>query len=1198
MKLTINRLRTALLAVVCGLQATAQAASFIQSTPLAKKSGQLERMGFTAITAAESGLAVENPYDDPAMWGERYTEFQGGAIGSGLATGDVDGDGLTDIFVANKTRPSQLFRQVTPFKFADVTAAAGVAGPAAANGAGWKTGATMADVNNDGHLDLYVCRFNAPNLLYLNDGHGRFTEAAKRAGLDLVSGSVVGAFEDYDRDGRLDLFVVTNVLDVDRSGDGERDYLYRNRGDGTFEEVTARAGIASDPGRGHSATWFDYNDDGWADLYVGNDFSTPDHLYRNNGDGSFSDVLATAVPHTTWFSMGADSADINNDGLADLLVAEMAGTTHFKSKVAMGDMGGIVDYMDTLVTPQYMKNAVFLNSGTDRLLEVAKLTGLGSTDWTWSARFEDLDNDGWVDLHVTNGMVRPFIDSDLLNQIKQLQTQREITALMKAQPPQRDVNLAYRNDGNLRFTKVQQDWGLDHASVSFGSALADFDHDGDLDLVYVNYEDNVSLYRNDCPAGNSIIVALHGTGSNSHGVGAGVIAQTDQGRQSRRLTVARGALSSSEPVMHFGLGASPAVAGLEIRWPSGQVQKFSNLAVNQRYDITEPAGAARPPPAVAHRPADHGLLADQAGILGLDYVNHERVFDDMRRPAQSLLPNRMNSLGGGIALGDANGDGHPDVFFCGGAGQASALYLNDGTGRFSRSRQQQPWDDTIEREAMAAVFLDADRNGTMDLIVTAGSTETDKGSDLLRSRLYLNNGHARFTAADPARFPVPAASSSVVTAGDYDRDGDLDVFIGGRVVPGEYPSIPESVLLENRDGSFVDVTDSVCPALRKVGMVTTALWTDADADGRTDLLVAGEWMTPRLFHNNGTGTFTETTAAAGLDGLSGWWNSLTAADVNGDGYIDYLAGNHGLNSKYHASPDHPTSIYYGDFEGNGRCEIVESKYEGDKLYPVRGRSCSSRAMPSLRAKFPTFRDFGAALLPEIYTEEKLATSLHLTASQLASGVFLNDGQGRFTFREFPRLAQASPIFGTAAADFNGDGRVDFVAVQNFHGPQVETGRFDGGIGLLLLGDGQGGFTATTAQESGVFIPGEGRGVAAGDWDRDGRPGLVITRTNETVLALAHRSAPDGRCFSVKLTGAPGNPDAIGARITVRFKDGTVRAAELSAGSGYLTQSEPLAFFSFAAGNAPTAVDVTWPDGARTTHPFQSGAPRLVLTKTN
>ena len=1168
----------------------------LQSFPFAPKSGHAEKMTFTAIPAAESGLVVQNPYDDPAMWGERYQEFSTGAIGTGIAVGDLNGDGVLYVFVANKTRPNQLFKQVAPFKFVDVTAEAGVAGPAAANGVGWKTGVTMADVNNDGFLDIYVCRYNAPNLLYLNDGHGHFREAAHAAGVDLVSGSVVGAFEDYDHDGHLDLFVLTNILDAKRSPDGEPPHLYHNRGDGTFEDVSVKAGIARDPIHGHSATWFDYNGDGWPDLYVASDFAPADHFYRNNGDGTFTDVLATAVPHTPWFSMGADSADINNDGLPDLFVAEMAGTTHFKSKVAMGDMGGLVNYMDTLVTPQYMKNAVFLNTGADRFREVAKMTGLGSTDWSWSPRFEDLDNDGWVDLHVTNGMVRPFIDSDLLNQIKKLQSPAEIIALMKRQPPQRETHLAFRNDHNLRFTKVQKEWGLDHTGVSFGSAFADFDRDGDLDLIYVNYDDTVSLYRNDCPVGNSIEVELQGTVSNSHGIGARIFADTGEGRQVRELTVARGVLSSSECIAHFGLGAGTGVAALEIDWPSGQVQRFENLAANARYVVTEPAGPAKATAAVKSRPVDHGLFTDQAAALGLDFVNLERVYNDMARPGQSLLPNRMNTLGGGIAWGDANGDGHPDLFFAGAAGHGSALYLNDGHGHFSRSRQQQPWDDTIEREAMSAVFLDVNRDGAMDLLVVSGGVEADKGSDLLRSHLYLNDGHGRFTEAPAAQFSLPPISSSVVCAGDFERTGVLGVFIGGRVVPGEYPSTPESVLLANRDGKLVDVTDQACPALRTVGMVTAALWTDADGDGWPDLLVAGEWMPLRLFHNNHDGTFTETTAAAGFAAQTGWWNSLTAVDLNHDGAIDYVAGNVGLNTKYKANPEHPAGIYYADFDNTGKREVVESEWEGDKLFPVRGRSCSSRAMPVLKGKFPTFHDWGSALLPEIYTDEKLGRALHLTATQLASGVFLNDGHGHFTFHELPRLAQTSPIFGLAAADFDGDGNVDLVAVQNFSGPQVETGRFDGGISLLLLGDGQGGFTAATAQQSGICIPGEGRGVAMGDWTGDGRPGLIVTRTNENVLALAARAPSAGRAFAVKLTGAPGNPDAIGAKITLHLRDGTMQACELYAGSGYLSQSEPLAFFNYATGNAPVTIEVAWPDGKQTSHPFKAGAPRITLSE--
>lgn len=1163
----------------------------LHGVPFAAKSGTGEKMTFTAISGAESGLVVENPYDDPAMWGERYAEFQGGAIGTGLATGDVDGDGLVDVYVVNKTRANKLFRQVAPFKFVDLTDQAGVGGPTGA----WKTGATMADVNNDGFLDIYVCRFNAPNLLYLNDGHGHFSEAAHAAGIDLVSGSVVGAFEDYDRDGRLDLFVVTNVLDMNRSPNGETSHLFHNRGDGTFEDVSLKAGISQEKCRAHSASSFDYNGDGWPDLYEASDFTPADHFYRNNGNGTFTDVLAEAVPHTPWFSMGSDSADINNDGLVDFIVADMAATTHFKSKVAMGDMGGLVNHMDTLVTPQYMKNAVYLNSGSDRFLEIAKMTGLGSTDWTWSLRFEDLDNDGWVDLHVTNGMVRNFINSDLLATVRNLQSPQQMIALFKNSPPAEETNLCYRNDGNLHFTKVQKDWGLDELGISFGSASADLDGDGDMDLLYVNFERNVSVFRNDSlPANHSIVVQLKGTRSNSIGIGAQVTMRTAQGTQTRQLTVARGALSSSEPIMHFGLGSTTVVESLEVRWPSGEVQQFKQVVADQRYVITEPLGTAKVPAAVASRPVDHGLLVERAPGLGLDHVNIEREFNDVTR--QSLLPNRMNTLGGGIAMGDANGDGFSDVFFAGGAGTASALYLSDGKGQFKRSADVQPWDSRTEQEAMGALWMDVEADGDVDLLVSVGGVEANEDSPALCNRLYLNDGKGHFADAPATQMPAPPVSNSVACAADYNRDGSLDVFVGARVVPGKYPSAPDSMLLENRHGVLVDVTEQACAALRHCGMVTSALWTDVDADGRVDLLVAGEWMTLRLFHNAGDGTFVETTATAGFDRQSGWWNSLVAADLNGDGAIDYVAGNVGLNTKYHASSERPVTLFYGDFEGAGTKEIVEGEYEGDKLYPVRGRSCSSRAMPSLKEKFPTFRDFGAALLPEIYAPEKLDQSLRLSANQLASGVFLNDGHGHFTFHELPRIAQAAPIFGLAVCDVTGDGNVDLIVSQNFNGPQVETGRFDGALSLVLVGDGKGSFRAATPQESGVAIAGEGRGLAVADWNRDGWPDFVLTRIDQGVLAYTHRLKPTGHSFAVKLTGDAGNRDAIGARITVRFRNGSAQATELYAGAGYLSQSEPLAFFTYAARNEPRAIDVVWPDGVKTTHPFDANVSRVVLKK--
>ena len=463
---------------------------------------------------------------------------------------------------------------------------------------------------------------------------------------------------------------------------------------------------------------------------------------------------------------------------------------------------------------------------------------------------------------------------------------------MAASPPLEETNLAFRNEKDLHFRKVQREWGLDHKGISYGSAMADFDRDGDLDLVYTNVDAPVSLYRNDSPAGESIVVELKGMQGNTHGVGAQIIARTEQGIQTRRLSVARGALSSSEPVMHIGLGTATRVERLEVRWPGGQVQVWEDLPTGYRHVITEPAAAGGPAPVVASRPVDNGLFQDEADIIGVDFENRERVFNDMIR--QSLLPHKMNTLGGGVAWGDANGDGSPDLFLAGGAGIASALYLNDGQGLFSRSTAQQPWDAAIEVEQMAPVWIDVDADGTMDLVVSCGGVEADSGSDALVSRLYLNDGNALFREASLEQMDLPPFSASVVSAADFDLDGDLDLFIGGRVVPGEYPTAPMSALLENREGVLVDVTDTVCPSLRRLGMVTAALWTQAAGDDRPDLLLAGEWMSLRLFRNEGT--LVEVTAGTGLEQYPGWWNSLTGADLNRDGAIDYIAGKTGLNT--------------------------------------------------------------------------------------------------------------------------------------------------------------------------------------------------------------------------------------------------------------------------------------------------------------
>lgn len=1176
--------------IIAGLALPATIFANIESTPLAPSSSQAGETLFSKLPPSETGLAGKNTYSDPEMWGAKYGEFQGGAVGTGLAAGDIDGDGLVDLYAVTKTGPNKLFRQVAPLKFEDIAESAGVTG-----GDSWGTGSTFADVDNDGDLDIYVCQFDSPNLLFLNDGKGNFTESAAAAGVAVKSGSVVGAFEDYDRDGDLDLFLLSNVLDAVGNPEGEADILFQNQGDGTFKDVTAAAGIDSDRGKGHSATWWDANGDNWPDLYVSNDFEAPDHLYKNNGDGTFSDITDLALPHTAWYSMGSDFGDINNDGRLDLLTADMANTTHFKSKVTMGDMGGWVDFFDAQTTPQYMKNAVFLNSGTHRFMEVAKMTGLSSTDWTWSTRFEDFDNDGWLDLHVTNGMVRSFTDSDMVNKIKGLKSKRQVIALVKNSPVLREKNLAFRNDGadTLHFSKVTKDWGLYHEGVSFGSVAADFDNDGDLDLVYSNYDDELSFYRNDSQA-NSIVIELVGSRSNSYGIGAQVFVESSQGTQVRKLTVARGVLSSSQPVAHFGLGTDEKAKSITVRWPSGTVQKVKKLSAQMKLRIHEPKTGSEPIAAKETINPVAGLFTESAEELGLDFTRKEETFNDMVR--QSLLPHRMNTIGGGIAIGDADGDQDSDIYFSGAAGHSGSLYLNDGNGKYAADTREQPWTNKIQTEEMAPIWVDINRDGRLDLYISSGSVETEPGDSSLLDSLYLNTGDGQFEEADAKSFTPVSSSNSVVAAGDFDRDGDLDLFVGGRVVPGEYPRAPRSALLRNDDGVLVDVTDDMAPGLAESGMVTAALWTQADGDSLQDLLILSELDAPKLYLNH-VKKFAQSPRPNGLNDLKGWWNSLAAADIDNDGDIDYIAGNLGFNTKYKANSAHPFRIYFNDFEGTGKCNVVEAKYEGENLLPVRGRSCSSRAMPSIAEKFPTFHDYGVASLDSVYAPQKLEEALVKEATELGNGLFINDGKGNFTFKRLPRIAQLAPVFGIAATDFDGDGNIDLALAQNFNGPQVETGRYDGAIGLLLLGDGQGGFRGTDAQESGIFIEDEARGMAVADLNADGWPDLLTSRPNNSVQAYLNSGDKNRGSIAISLVGNDsGNRQALGATLKVTYSDKSERAFELNANSGYLSQSEPTIFLGYQKGLTPKSIEITWPNGRTSVEHLKALKSQLTITQ--
>ncbi|MCF3648865.1 VCBS repeat-containing protein [Synoicihabitans lomoniglobus] len=1087
-------------AATLGLLATALSAQ-VTEQPLAPRSQPAGATMFTELSAEKAGIKVTNNYDDPRMWGELYRELTFGAMGTGVAAGDFDNDGRVDVFVVSKTETSRLFRNLGNWRFDDVTAAAGLGGGKASSGLlgglfggddgktlkAWEQGAAFADVNNDGWLDLYVCRHGAPNRLYVNQGDGTFREEAAARGLAVVDGSGMGVFCDYDNDGWLDVYVQTNMMDYAKFPDGRRDYLFRNNGDGTFTNVTDRAGIRGATS-GHSATWWDFDGDGWSDLYVANDFATPDQLYRNNGDGTFTDVINTTVPQMSHYSMGADFADVDSDGRFDLLVADMAATSHEKDQRSMAGsrIRGQKNDESSGVPPQLMHNALFLNTGTGRMLEAATLLGVRATDWTWSVRFEDFDHDGRVDLHVTNGMNREYHGADLLERIMISENPAEPVRIMQESPVLNETNLAFRNTGDLRFESVGAAWGLAHPGVSFGTATADFDGDGDLDVIYGNYQRGVSIYRNDSTKGGRLIVALRGSKSNRFGVGATVRIETADGTQIRRIQPTRGYLSTSEAVAHFGLGDATHIERLTVTWPNGRAQIFHDLPVNQRLVITED-GSADP---VVAAPSSRPWFTEVSAALNAAVPAVERAIEEPN--GQPLLYRRFNRPGPDVVTGDLNGDGRPDLVVGGTSGSPPRILVATANGAFSSG----PAPDLAEPVGVAMgplLLFEADGDGRPDLLVTRTGADTQVSPAAYQPQLFLNRGG--FQAASAGTLPEMPLSAGAVVAADFDQDGDLDVFIGARVKPGEYPLGPASVLLRNDGGTFVKVDSP----LTQTGMVTAAVAVDIDGDGWDDLVVATEWGPVRYWHNETGRGFSERALGAAA---SGWWSSLAVGDFNGDGRVDLAAGNLGLNTAYQASPEAPAVLLHGNFSRRRRASptLIEAYWENGQLYPRRELQDLSREIRSLGRSYRRTADYAAATLSEILGEEAMANATRLETTEFRSGVFLSQPDGAHRFVAFPRLAQVAPITAMVAGDFDGDGHLDIAAGQNDHSPIELVGPFSGGIGQVLQGDGQGGFTAMAPHESGFVVPGPARSIVRVDMDADGETeSFFITRSNASSL---------------------------------------------------------------------------------------------------
>jgi hypothetical protein len=1061
--------------------------------------------------------------------------YHSGMTCSGVAVGDLNGDNRPDIFLANGPGKNAVYLQTeTDFKFEDVTATAGrgVDGDDA-----WSAGVAMADIDNDGDLDVYVCNYESPNQLFINessnDGQLKL-RLADIAEVTVTDASHFANFCDYDNDGDLDFYLLTNRVESPEGGlsklpveferpgvptllpgleryygiwkvdfdnwgvepVGRPDYLFRNdgpdeQGRPRFTDVTKTAGIAG-RGDGLSCTWFDFDLDGDSDLYVCNDFISEDRFYVNNGDGTFSNRVSETMAHTTWFSMGSNFGDLDNDGDFDLMVADMAATSHYKSKVTMGIMGGMEQQRaNNSNPPQYMRNALHLNESNGTFREAAFLAGLSSSDWTWAVKLNDFDSDGRLDVFLTNGVPREMNHSDIAI-TQDMLVGKHMWEFFKDGEMRKEQNLAFRNEGELKFTDTSKDWGLDHVGASYGAATADFDGDGDLDLVVMNLEENVAVYENKSEGNSWLTIGLKGVTANRFGVGATIELIAGEQKWIRQLQPGVGYHSYDQPILHFGLGTLEQVDRAIVYWPGGERQVVEDLQLNQHHEIAQSQGSQNKPVDDSDAVEDSPMFKESLALE--DLWHQENDFDDFGR--QLLLPHELSSEGPCMAWADVNGDSHADVFVGSSAGSIAELRLGDGRGNFTPVMSSVFAKDAAAEDS-AAQFADLDGDGDLDLIVGRGSYEFEAGDALQRNAIFLNDGSGKFTELAADKFPDTATNTGAIAICDLDQDGDVDMFLGTRVRNGEYPLSNASEIWMNENGQFVVATNDVVSGLDDLGMVTDANWADIDGDGWQDLIVSREWNSIAVFCND-NGKLSLSTDTGALAKRTGWWGAVSCGDIDGDGDVDILGSNVGLNTKYKANLKKPMVVFYGDFDGSGKSHIVEGKQEGNVCYPERGRSCSSNAMPFIREKFKTFHDFGKASLVDVYGDDKLNAASRFETNTFEHGVFINDGTGKFEFRALPRICQIAPSRSNTLADLDNDGDLDIVLGQNFFGPQAETGRYDGGLSQVLRNNGQGQFSPVSAFKSGVSVREAVTATEVCDANNDGKPDIVFAVNNGPV----------------------------------------------------------------------------------------------------
>lgn len=1045
---------------------------------------------FECLPASSSGIDFCNDLQETET--ENIVEYLYYYNGAGVATGDINNDGLADIYFTSNQQSNRLYLNKGNLQFEDITEKAGVAGAGK-----WKTGVTMADVNGDGQLDIYVCQvgqyktFEGRNQLFINNGDLTFTEKAADYGLDFKGFSTQAAFFDYDRDGDLDMYLLNHSVhgtDIygratirQRTDSLSGDRLYRNDliAGGRFTDVTAQAGIYSSKiGYGLGIAIGDLDDNGWPDIYVSNDFHENDYLYYNNGDGTFTENITGSVGHTSTFSMGSDIADYNNDGLLDLITLDMKPEDEVILKSSVGaDPYNIYRFKyEYGYHYQFPRNMLHLNRGKTgatgaTFSEIGQLAGVAATDWSWSALFCDLDNDGWKDLFITNGIWRRPNDLDYLKFTSSIEIQRQATdmELANRMPEGKVTNYLYRNNGDLTFSNQSQAWGLEKTGCTTGAAYADLDRDGDLDLVVNNLNAKAEIWENKArqqpEPRHYLRLQLEQPGPNSRAIGSRVVLYAGGKQITQELYTTRGFQSAVEPVLTFGLGKAQQVDSGWVRWPDGAWQRLGPIKADQLFILKKQTGTALP----VRNPVEP-LLREITTQSGLNFIHKENNYNDFDR--EKLIPHQLSALGPCLAVGDCNGDGLEDVFIGGAKGQSGALFLQKAGLAFQRLALPALEADSLFEDADAA-WLDADQDGDLDLYVVNGGGE----GALLLHRLYLNDGRGNLVKS-PDALPAVMANGACVVAADMDGDGDTDIFTGARSIPGSYGLSPASYYFENAGkGRFTDKSGQVAPFLQQLGMVSDACWLPATKT----LAVVGEWM-PLTLIKTGVKEWKKTEIAHS----TGWWNTVHAADIDNDGDEDLLLGNLGLNATVKASEEEPLQLYVADYDHNQSYDPILTYYKQHRQYSYYSKDELFSQLTAIKKKYTDYAPFARQTFDQLFSEEQLAESVQKRVETLQSALAINKGNNTFELRPLPLEAQIAPLFAFVAADFNGDGFVDILAGGNWYEVQPSFGRYDASKGCLLLGDGKGGFRA----DNNVLIDSQIRKIAIL------KTGLVLIGVND------------------------------------------------------------------------------------------------------